>query len=50
MESLGFCVPLLVAGDETKTNLIGNILDMVAERKGPPSGRGCARIGAWSRV
>jgi cytochrome P450 len=31
-EILGFCVLLLIAGNETTTNLIGNILNLLAER------------------
>jgi cytochrome P450 len=31
-EILGFCILLLVAGNETTTNLIGNLLNILAER------------------
>ena len=31
-EILGFCILLLIAGNETTTNLIGNILNLLAAR------------------
>jgi cytochrome P450 len=31
-ELLGFCILLLIAGNETTTNLIGNMLNLLADR------------------
>ena len=31
-EILGFCILLLIAGNETTTNLLGNMLNILAER------------------